>query len=389
MESLRVKSVYEYLKQSKIALKKLAVRASEGPVAGFTPPSTLVGEYNYPKVRIGLMFTTDTNASLYDAPKYWASNGYRVSDILRLRGSLLNSINVMNVKEDNNKKLRDIQFAVMSSSEVDVELKLKGLTFSPYTSRLEMPYNISGVMDSFKLSDNVKIDRPIERVYYDRDLKATEGMKKLYMNGIDENKISKILSTGAIGVKRKLVPTRWAITAVDDSIGKDLLKEVKDLDTSDFYGTKRGGILGNMFTFLFLKGEWSFELIEVWNRDGKRAMIGEGDYELYGGRKTYVKNTAGAYYAVRLAVLEKLKKLKKQSKVIAVREITPDYFVPLGVWVVRESARAALSGQINQFTDFQSALASANDSTLYLKDIENSSKVISITKKQALLSSFI
>ena len=45
----------------------------------------------------------------------------------------------------------------------------------------------------------------------------------------------------------------------------------------------------------------------------------------------------------RLAVLEHLALLGRQAAVLAVREISEAYWAPLGVWVVREVARKAMS----------------------------------------------
>ena len=70
------------------------------------------------------------------------------------------------------------------------------------------------------------------------------------------------------------------------------------------------------------------------------------DYEEFNGRKNYAYETAGGYYAARLAVLEYLKKNKIQARIIAYRKITPEYLAPLGVWVVREAARKAMNNKI-------------------------------------------
>ncbi|MFH1684683.1 MAG: hypothetical protein ABH983_00095 [Candidatus Micrarchaeota archaeon] len=66
------------------------------------------------------------------------------------------------------------------------------------------------------------------------------------------------------------------------------------------------------------------------------------DHENFNGRKDYAENCAGGYYAARLAIAEKLQKLKRQGSVLALRFITGEYAIPLGVWVVREATRAAL-----------------------------------------------
>ena len=52
---------------------------------------------------------------------------------------------------------------------------------------------------------------------------------------------------------------------------------------------------------------------------------------------------AGGYYAARLAALEHLALLGRQAAVLAVREISEAYWAPLGVWVVREVARKAMT----------------------------------------------
>ncbi|MCL4396895.1 hypothetical protein M1494_00935, partial [Candidatus Parvarchaeota archaeon] len=101
-----------------------------------------------------------------------------------------------------------------------------------------------------------KIDQRIEKIYYDKDMKAQDGIKFLYNSNIDENKISKILSVGAMGVKRKLVPTKWSITAVDDSLGKEEIEKIKEFKKGENYRIQSGQLLGNRFTFIFLKGPW-------------------------------------------------------------------------------------------------------------------------------------
>ena len=51
---------------------------------------------------------------------------------------------------------------------------------------------------------------------------------------------------------------------------------------------------------------------------------------------------AGAYFAGKLAVVEYLEKIQKQSGVMSFREIQSEYAVPVGVWHVREGIREAM-----------------------------------------------
>jgi hypothetical protein len=64
----------------------------------------------------------------------------------------------------------------------------------------------------------------------------------------------------------------------------------------------------------------------------------------------------GCYYSTRLAVAEALERMGKQASALVLREIRPGYILPVGVWNVRESVRAALKTQPTIFDDFQHAL---------------------------------
>lgn len=385
MNITNVGSVYSELIKNKKEINKLVDYVKKGDISGFTPPSALVGEYNYPNVSVGVIFTEDNNAEVYDAPKLWAANNYKVADVFSLRTRLVSAAKNFNVNNINIDDLERVRLAVISSGELNIGLKVSRVNLPKISANDAYQHGIKANLEKFKINDNFKIDKRIEDVYYDRDMKAGEGIRELYALNIDENKISKMLSVGAMGVKRKLVPTKWSITAVDDSLGKEQIEKIKTFKKGENYMIKTGQFLGNRFTFIFLKGPWSFELLETWNRDSNNVFMGSGDYEFYGGRKEYVKNTAGAYYAVRLAVLEKLMQLKEQYSVLVVREILPEYFVPLGVWVVREGARKALQGEFTLADNLQTAITIARSKMLFPSNLEGRSKIISMLKRQTTL----
>jgi hypothetical protein len=385
MKVTNVKSVYYEIVKHKNEIKRIVDYVKKGDISGFTPPSALVGEYNYPNVSVGVIFTEDNKAQIYDAPKLWAANNFKVADIFSLRTKLVNATKNFNVNNINLEELERIRLAVISSNELNIDLKVSNVNLPKIDKDDFYQHGVKTKLERFKINDNFKIDRKIENVYYDRDLKAQDGIKMLYNSKIDENKISKVLSVGAMGVKRKLVPTKWSITAVDDSIGKEEIDRVKTFKKGEGYLIKTGQLFGNHFTFIFLKGPWSFELLETWNRDAENVFMGSGDYEFYNGRKEYVKNTAGAYYAVRLAVLEKLLELKEQYSVLVVREILPEYFVPLGVWVVREGARRALEGETLSAQDLQTALSIAKSKILFPANLEKRSVLLTRFRTQTTL----
>lgn len=69
---------------------------------------------------------------------------------------------------------------------------------------------------------------------------------------------------------------------------------------------------------------------------------------------------AGAYFAAKLGVLEYLNKNKIQSGAIVLREIRPEYAIPVGVWQVREGIREAMSQNPVLADDFEHALLLAS-----------------------------
>ena len=112
-----------------------------------------------------------------------------------------------------------------------------------------------------------------------------------------------------------MVPTRWSITAVDDTISKALIKNIKQYPTIDEYRVYHLKHLDNLYITILLPVPWKFEWIEawfpktIWNQHGSEPYI-MGDFETYHGKKKYA-NVGGCYYSSRLAATEKLNKERK------------------------------------------------------------------------------
>jgi hypothetical protein len=178
----------------------------------------------------------------------------------------------------------------------------------------------------------------------DIDLNATKGILEMFDNDIRQEHMTRLLSVGLLGIKkrRKLVPTLWSITAVDDILGKQLHKEVLRLPWQNDFHVFHDYALGNTVVLLLLPSGWQFEALECWLGSLKPPVI--SDYEWYKGRKDYASKVVGAYYATRLPVLEYLvRKVRKQAGVIVFMEVDPTQWVPLGVWRFREIAYRSLS----------------------------------------------
>jgi hypothetical protein len=191
-------------------------------------------------------------------------------------------------------------------------------------------------------------DHRIEKAYYDTDLKAAEAVKGLFEKGVMVSRIQRAFSVGSFGLEdnRRLVPTRWSITAVDSILSKDLVDKVKTFPEINEYRIYESHYLDNRFEVLMIPYAWSYEALEawypgtVWNPSGQHIVM-YSDWEPYEGRTTYA-SIGGCYYAARLAVCELLAKERRQATVIVLREAHPGYIMPVGVWHVRESVRNAM-----------------------------------------------
>jgi hypothetical protein len=321
-------------------------------------PAPFIGRYNYPNINVGILSPVDIkeNTWEYDAPRHWSSQDYQIPNIIDFRSELINSRFTSNVKDVNlaPKMLQITQEVGMASKPVEVEINLeKKPFFRVDTNKFVAPTGPKGHIERARITSNSKISSKVEYVVNDYGLKANDAAINLYEKGFDEQVVQKLLSVGTLGIKtqRKLVPTRWSITAADDTIGKHIITEIKKNSEAD-YQAYMGGYLGNYYLIMFFPEPWSYELFETYaNGIPEKNPDYTTDFEVYEGRKSYAKDTVGGYYTVRLAILEKLKQMKRQATAIALRFITNEYTLPLGVWVTREAARRAMSSKPISFSD--------------------------------------
>ncbi len=326
-----------------------------------SPPSVFVGRVGYPKVFVGPMIAKDDNPEVLGSPENWSSKS--LDEIARMMAKMIRTKELINVHQakNPNRDLQDMQVAAMSKASVEMEVKFKKNPKAEVSwNDITTPHGLSGELEDFKLVENPRVPRKIDEVAND-EMKATDALFYLYSHGIPISKLYNLLSIGVLGINRKLVPTRWSITATDDTIGKALIGKVKAyLEISD-YLIFESYKYGNRYEILLIPGEWEFDNIEIydpgciWVTGGESPVI-ISDYEPYDGRKNYASNIEGAYYSARLGVLEYLEKIKKQAKVLVVREITPDYWIPVGVWQIRENVREAMKMKPMKFETLNDAL---------------------------------
>jgi len=393
-------------------------------IFGASPPGFFVGRYNYPNVAVGPLipfkeFETYKYINDYhilDAPELWF--GKQIEEVIKYRSSLVRSnfkINVnigeQKITEKNNPPLKaqrlleTSQELSMAARPVDTETKIEKLNFRMIMDNHALPMGPSGTTEKIRITENVKVHPKVDYCVSDTDLKAQEAISEhLYLKGnVPFSSIIRVFSAGLLGEKynRKLVPTRWSITAIDDIISKRLIKEIKKFPEISDYRIFEATYLDNHFKILLFPGKFTYEMNEVWapNSLWNISLSGENsklepqimtDYEFYNGRKSYASNITGAYYAARKAVCEYLYKIRKQARILIFREVSSGYLVPLGVWVIRETVNNAMENTKPIMLDnFDSAINKmAEGLILDLKYWEKSSKLIKFIKTQRTIDSF-
>ncbi len=308
-------------------------------VSGSSPPSVFVGSYNYPKVAVGPMVPPiHGDTSLLDAPEHWL--GKSLEEIVNYRLNLIRGIQKVSVIAPSGRYIENLQEIAMAEKPTDSDIQFHKST-TPIISLdgESAPFGPIGEIKSAKFS-NSSPEKQIEKVFYDKDLKAQDAVLSLYNSGIEISKIQKCFSIGMMGKKRKLVPTRWSITATDDIISKDLVDQILNYSLIDACKVFSFEHLGNLFSVILFPHRWIFEMIEAWYSHG---ILGFGSDSEDARGINHPPAIAGAYFAAKLAVAEYLVKNKIQSGVLILREIRPEYAIPVGVWQIREGIRAAMT----------------------------------------------
>jgi len=365
-------------------LSKYGNLFSSDSISGTSPPSVFVGSYNYPKVFVGPMVPPiHGDTSLLDSPEKW--KGKSLEEIINFRLNLVRGIQKIPITQTEGRYIENLQEVAMSSKPTDSDLIFqKALSSSVSLDGESAPFGPIGEIKSAKFSGSSSV-KSIEKIFYDKDLKAQDAVLNLYNSGIDISKIQKCFSIGMLGQKRKLVPTKWSITATDDIISKSLTAEILDYSLIDSCRVFSYEHLGNTFSVVLFPHRWIYEMIEAWYSNG---ILGFGSDSEDARGINHPPAIAGAYFAAKLGVLEYLSEKKIQAGVVILREIKPEYAIPVGVWQIREGIREAMKKTPKIADNFDDALVLASDKMSISKSEWLSHGNISKIIRQKTLSDF-
>ena len=316
---------------------------------GSSPPGVFVGRFGYPKVSLGpLLSPVHGDTLLYDTPEEWV--GRPVADVVSFRTMLVRGTHRLHVLDAEKpiQMVERVQTLALSAESVEVEARFRRAPRGHLTLSDEIPpYGPTAPIESVQL-DVRRVDQNLERLSSDTDASARVAVEELYDRGVRVSRIQRAFSAGTLGRhgRRRFVPTRWSITAVDDLLGKENLERIRLLPELSEILLYRYTALDNRWFLAFLPGCYRYESIEAWYprtlwNPNPTTIAMMGDHESFQGRTTYA-SIGGCYYAARLATSEALLRLQRQAGVLVLREVHPGEILPVGVWNVREHVRRAL-----------------------------------------------
>ena len=345
---------YDILDHVESVADRVERTVSGDSIVGSVSPSIFVGQSNYPQVSTGIISPVgnEGDADSFVTSGAWYDENVELDEVFRRRTSLLNArrSSSVDVSETWDGFVGVGREVAIADRPVDVEIGLGGDPQVDFDADgASAPTGPRAPAESATLGENPHVPRPIKKTLEDDDWRAEGAITYLYRRGFDVYDVNTVLSAGALGQgeNRRLVPTRWSITAVDDTVGQYLRGSLRDAPSVDEVEVWRNEFLGNAYWVILAPGQWEYELVElkapgsVWNPDPEAGMWLAADSEGFEGRTGYVEETAGAYHAARLGVLEHLEQRGRQAKCLVLRHVSDDYWGPAGVWQVREGVRHA------------------------------------------------
>lgn len=363
--------------------------------SGKSAPELFVGRIGYPYINSGILAPSENdNISNFATAEEWSTNNFSVENILRLRSQLIYGRTKINIK--NGSKLKKVtQELALSSKPVSIEFFLKKKPSREFTSdSVFRPMTNPAPIRKVILEENPKVTKKVDYLTSDYDVKATTALEELYKSNIKVDHLQKLLSVGLLGTKirRKMVPTRWSITATDDTISKQQLEKIRYYPEINQITLFSGNFVGNYIEALILPGNFSFEAIEAWisgsTFSSDKTELSQ-DYEGFNGRKKYAFEVTGGYYAMRLPTTEYLEKIKRQATVLVFREIRKEYYAPLGVGIVRETTRRAFANPPKYFDSITEAMKNIQKRIkIPIEQIKEKSWVLKNYGKQKNLKEF-
>lgn len=355
--------------------------------ANISGPSNevFVGSHGYPFLAVGPLVS---NSQSPIHPKELYLKNY--DEIISHRMQFIRGKHFLSANE---RMQLEIQEVALSTKPINSEMELTKIPNSSiiFSSELQ-PMGPSAPLKRFKQGENPKIPKKVDEILSE-NISATDAISELSHSGFDNYYLTNIFATGSLGKSgnKKIVPTKWSITAMHDILAKQWMNELREFEQINDVFVFYYSALGNSYFLLLMPGNWEFENFESWSpksvwAQNTKEMITTVEYEPFWGRTTYAEKQVGGYYASRFSIVQYLHRLRRQARVVAIREIDETYIVPIGVFQVQEGVRSALNSDCLKFSSVKEALSViSSKSKVEIKKYLSMSSILS----QSRLSNFL
>ncbi len=320
---------------------QMGIRKNVGQSVFGPSKELFVSSFGYPSLSHGPVAPVDH--SCLDLPDLYGRS-YR--EIIENRASSIGGRRISRATERMRQDMREI---ALSAKPTDIEMSFsKAPSMRLNFSSLIQPMGPSAPLSMFRQAENPKIPKKIDSIAGE-SMSATDALFELTTHGFDNYYLTNVFSSGSLGNfdKRKIVPTRWSITAIDDILSKQMMVDIRVHPwISDFMLFSHKDY-DNHYEVLLIPGDWEFENFEAWSpksvwAEGAEGPVITAEHEPFGGRSSYASTQLGGYYATRFSVAKYLHSIRRQARAFVFREVGEGYMVPLGVFQVREGVRSAL-----------------------------------------------
>jgi DNA repair protein NreA len=333
----------------------------------YSKPYNIVFEANYPNLIIGPGIYENKEDTLYNNPKDWIGKEIKIIEENRNKQMFTYKNYSKHDVRNKNRDIEEIQNLIKSSKETEIEISLSSKSIN-LSEKITGVNNKGILLEKIKIVDNIKVEKSIDKITSDSQIKAKDAILELYDKTNEVYKIEQLLSMGLLGLKKNriFVPTRWSITTIDDTIGKELFLKIKTNKIIDTYKMYKFEFYENKFFIFLLPYSWGFEMIELVNNN-----IISYDFEINSPKKEYAYQVTGAYYAARLIILNHLKEIGFCARVIVLRDILPKHSSK-GVWVIRESIKEALKLPVINFNNLDEIIKYIKEDLKYTSIMQKS-----------------
>lgn len=130
------------------------------------------------------------DTTILDKPEMWL--GKSIEEIVNYRLSLVRGVSNIDIHSTSGKYIESLQELAMTSKSVESEATFEKTPIADTGMALDTdsgPFGPIAPLKTFKTSSSLSVDQRLENIFYDKDLRAAEGIVNLYQGGVEVSRI--------------------------------------------------------------------------------------------------------------------------------------------------------------------------------------------------------